>query len=360
MGIDDLITVLAHYKLPSGDISIKSIKGGRINRTYKVITSSQLDNSESQFVLQMVNSSVFKKPELIMKNLDRLISYSKLKGLDLISTNEGEHWYKADDGSIYRLMKFVPNYPVASNNLNVCFQAGRAVGEFHRQYWKFPYEDLYEVIAGFHDTPSRFKYFDSILESTSPERLAQARLEIKFAIENNSLASLIIKKLVSGVIPWRVTHNDTKIDNVLFTSGGIAICLIDFDTVMAGAVAWDIGDAIRSLANNVAEEETNIEKVSFLYYRFYSYLKGYASVMDGVLEPAEVMSLSDGCIVIAYEQGLRFLTDYLNNDQYYDTSYPNQNLIRARIQFELLRHMLVQRKKMETAQKELFPKTLSG
>lgn len=360
MGTEDLIAILAEFKLPEGEITIEPLIGGRINQTFKVATSSLLDNTESLFVMQMVNSSVFKMPELIMKNLDRLISYSKLKGLDLIATNEGRYWYKANDGNFYRLMKFVPNYPVASHNLEVCFQAGRSVGEFHQQYWQFPWEDLYEVIAGFHDTPSRLKYFESILESTSPELLELARLEIQFALEHSSLASLITKKLKTGAVPFRVTHNDTKIDNVLFNSDGIAICLIDFDTVMPGAVAWDIGDAIRSLANSVTEEEVDVNKVSFLYDRFFCYLTGYASEMDGFLLPDEVMSLTDGCLVIAYEQGLRFLTDFLSHDQYYKTSYSNQNLLRTRIQFALLRHMLAQKEKMETAQKELFPKSLNG
>ena len=355
MALDALTTVLEHFLLPPGNITIESITGGRINQSYKVSVSSMKGEEKSSFVLQVINSSVFENPDLIMRNLDKLLSHSRLKGLDLVPTREGELWYIGLGGEFYRVMRYVDHSPSRVENQDLYYQAGRAVSEFHLQYWEFPSGKLNEVIENFHHTPSRFQFFETVLSTASDDRINLAQNEIVFVRKNKFLANIITKQLESGNLPYRVTHNDTKIDNILFSDEGQAICLIDFDTVMPGAIAWDIGDSVRSMANSVGEEETNIEKVEFLQKRFEDFISGYASVMDGKILPREVSSLLQGCLVIVYEQGLRFLTDYLNNDQYYGASYPTQNLTRAQIQFALLKQMLSKREIMERVVTEIFP-----
>ena len=357
MGNAALIDILTQFRIPKGDITVQTIKGGRINATYKVTisTEKQLD---SEYVLQVINSAVFHQPEIIMQNLNLLAQSmvgEELKSLSFIHTNQGTSWHIGADGQLYRVMPYIENSEPDRSQAVVFYEAGKAVGEFHAAFWDFPADKLVPVIPDFHHTEKRFQSFEQIRVSAKPDRVEAAGNEISFLLEYQSLAKQIIQPLETGKLPLRVTHNDTKIENILFSAAGEHICLIDFDTVMPGAAAWDFGDSIRSMTNLATEEETDMQQVRFSFERFVAYAQGYAAVMDNKITPEEAESLIAGCLVITYEQGLRFLTDYLNNDQYYPINYPQQNLVRARVQLTLLRQMLEQQQKMGTAIKELFP-----
>jgi thiamine kinase-like enzyme len=354
MGTDEILMAVGEFFLPPGSISIESLEGGRINETFLVVVSSYIDNKQSRFILQIINQEVFVEPWLIMQNLSQLADYSRSKGIDLVKTKTGQNWYEDKHGNFIRMLNYVDHVTPDITREKISFQSGCVVGAFHKQYWGFPVDQLHEVIKGFHHTPSRYGFFVNSLHQSSSERINMAADEIQYAKAKKQLATYITDPLDKGIISYHVTHNDTKVENILFSSLQKGICLIDFDTVMPGAIAWDVGDSIRSMANSVDEEETDLSKVDFLNECFCAYMSGYASKMRGLLPREEILSLVDGCLVIVYEQGLRFLTDYLQHDKYYDVSYPQQNLIRAKIQFELLKRMLEQRPAMDRVVADLF------
>jgi N-acetylhexosamine 1-kinase len=351
-------TILNQFTLPTGQYLIEPIKSGRINQTYLVNILDRSSHVTYRYILQSINTKVFKEPQIIMNNMELLVNFHPIPGLALIRTLSGKLWLKTFDDKYYRLTRFVENVEPSQFELSTILEAGRAVGEFHQRFLSFPVQQLTPVIDGFHHTPTRVKYFFEILSHAPVERVTSAKEEINFFKEYTELAGVITTKLEDLTIPYRVTHNDTKIDNILFNDIGKAICLIDFDTVMPGAIAWDVGDSIRSMANMVDEEERNIEKVRFCIDHFIAFIKGYASVMDGYLTVGEVESLIPGCFVISYEQGLRFLTDYLNCDQYYPINYYNQNLVRAKVQIEFLKQLMAHQKAMETGIKNQFSRSL--
>lgn len=350
---EEVVTIVKKFQIPAGTINVTPITNGRINMTYKV-TVTKPNGVIEYFVLQKINEKIFPDPVSIMENLQKLASFHPYPGLELTLTAEGDGWIIEADG-LYRLMTYIDNVNPDQRANQTYFEAGKAVGTFHRQYWNYDSSTLYPAIKDFHHTPKRLVQFLKAVEFASATRVKDGQSEIHFIEEMQSLGDAIINKLERGVIPYRVTHNDTKLDNILFDLAGNSICLVDFDTVMAGTIAWDVGDAIRSMANLSTEEEQDLSKVGFDFKRFHSFMAGYSRSMDPFLSRDETLSLVDGCLVLTFEQGLRFLTDFLNHDQYYPVRYENQNLIRARVQLKLLADMLKVKPKMDRLIQELFP-----
>ena len=218
--------------------------------------------------------------------------------------------------------------------------AGRAFGTFVRNLSGFPAEELYEVIANFHNTESRFSDFKKALENNYENRKDNVKEEIEFVLSREKYTSKVVSKLKSGEIPLRVTHNDTKLNNVLMdVDTNRAVCVIDLDTIMPGSLLYDFGDAIRSGCNTGLEDEKDLSKVSFDIDLFESFSKGFLEGIGDNITKEEMELLPFAGILMTYECGMRFLGDYLNGDVYFKTQYPEHNLVRCRTQFKLVRDM---------------------
>lgn len=359
MLFDKILAVVRLFELPDGKICLTPIHSGRINYTYH-ISVIEPAGCVGEYILQEINVDVFPNPHLIMQNLDQLLQHHHYPGLDLVKSTNGKTWVSDSNGRYFRMFSYIENSaPSHTPDSHIYFEAGEAVGVFHSRFWNFDARLLHPTIAGFHDTPKRLARFLDVVERAATQVLHEAQKEISFVKNWSGIAHLITQKLSTGVIPYRVTHNDTKLENILFDQAGNAISLIDFDTVMPGAIAWDVGDSIRSMANRASEEETDVTKAGLQFPHFQAFISGYAGIMDGYLSVEEVNSLVEGCLVIPYEQGMRFLTDYLQGDQYYSIQYPNQNLIRSRIQFKFLTEVLSRKEEMNIFLRKAFPLSLS-
>ncbi|MDO4765548.1 MAG: aminoglycoside phosphotransferase family protein [Eubacteriales bacterium] len=327
-------------------ISAEPYGGGHINDTYKVVYKD--GNKENLYILQRINSNVFKNPEQVMENIGKVTAYlnkmemdSQYEVMELIYTKDNQTFYR-EDGDFYRAFVFVKDavsYDY-SKDLETIFESGKAFGNFQKMLANFPLDELHETIPNFHHTYERYKTFCKSLEKDAHFRKDECLNEIKFALGHEDLTHLVVDEMEKGTVPVRVTHNDTKINNVLFdVNSGKGKCVIDLDTVMPGSALYDYGDSIRSSAATAIEDEPDLEKVWWDKDRFTAFTKGYLSEMAGALTEKEKELLPYAGILITYEIGLRFLTDYLDGDTYFKIHYPTHNLVRAKNQFKFVADM---------------------
>jgi len=320
----------------------KPFGNGHINDTY-LVTSPQ-----GSFILQRVNPKVFDTPVLV-KNLSRLFlalqAYEKSTGRKLtpalLKNNDGDFHTLDTEGAAWRLMEYFPgcrSYAL-SPDTDISYRAARAVGHFQLFLNTLPPDEFGETIPSFHNTPGRLEMFLQTLASTPPALKKQAQEEIAFCLDNQSIAREMKTLLNSGGLPVRVTHNDAKLENVLFTADGNAL-IIDLDTIMPGTVLFDYGDLVRSFTSPAKEDEPDISKVKFRIPHFEALTKGYLEPLKNTLTAVEKRSLLLGAKAIIYEQTLRFLNDFLLGNVYYKTAYPEHNLIRTRTQIKLLNDIL--------------------
>lgn len=318
------------------------IGAGHINRTFRITS-----NEGRQYILQRINTNVFKDVDVLMDNIVKVTEHLKAKGCDertsmtVIPAKDGRNYIKASDGSFWRMLIYI--------NDSLCLQAPRttedfrqsavAFGHFQSLLLDFPVKDLKETIPGFHNTVNRFRQLHSSIETASRERRDTAQEDIKFLRQREEIAGNLLRKQAKVDLPTRVTHNDTKLNNVLLDpQTGKALCVIDLDTVMPGLNAYDFGDAIRFGASTAAEDERDLRKVNLDLEMVKVFTEGFTEACPDLTE-AEVKALPWGALTITLEQAARFLTDYLNNDIYYPTDYPEHNLVRARTQIKLCREM---------------------
>lgn len=252
-------------------------------------------------------------------------------------------------GNYWRVYKFIDGataYQKIENDKDF-YTCGIAFGEFQQLLSEYPAEKLHETIVNFHNTPSRFADFKKALAEDKAGRASSVKSEIDFVLSHECKADAITSKLASGELPWRVTHNDTKLNNILIDDvTKEAKCVIDLDTVMPGAVAYDFGDCIRFGASTAAEDETDLSKVEVDLHLFEVFAKGYLATANKFLTPAEKDSLVTGAYLMTLECGVRFLTDYLNGDVYFKIHRENHNLDRCRTQFKLVSDMEAKEDKM--------------
>ena len=220
------------------------------------------------------------------------------------------------------------------------YQSACSFGHFLKQLGEYPAEKLHETIPDFHNTVKRFEAFSTALQRDVKNRARTCRPEISFVLDREKDCAVLTTKMENGELPLRVTHNDTKLNNILFDSeSGNGLCIIDLDTIMPGIAANDFGDSIRFGASTGEEDERDLDKVHFDIYLYQLYVKGYLETAGDVLTPEELESLPWGARIITLECGIRFLTDYLQGDVYFKTAYPDHNLVRARTQFRLVKEM---------------------
>lgn len=316
---------------------------GHINTTYV--------DSDCRYILQRINSTIFPETDRLMDNIKAVTDFVRKKvaeaggdpdreTLTVVPTADGKSYYKADDGSAWRMYVFIQDsYSVTvSRNPRELYEAGKAFGRFQRMLSDFPADELYESIKNFHNTPWRIENLKTAIAEDLAGRAKDVREEIEFALSREKDASVVTDAIEDGGIQLRVTHNDTKINNVLFDKAtDKGLCVIDLDTVMPGSMLYDFGDTLRSGATTAAEDETDLSLVKFDLVAFKSFAEGFLSETAEVLTKKEIELLPFSAKLMTYECGCRFLTDHLNGDTYFKIHREGHNLDRARSQFALVR-----------------------
>ena len=319
-----------------------SYGNGHINDTYLA--------TMPRYILQRINTSIFSDPDLLMENIDNVTGFLREKiaadggnpdrgTLTIIPAKDGGRYYRLDEGNVFRMYRFVEGTKTIedSKTLEDLYEAGAGFGHFQKLLADFPVGKLHETIRDFHHTPKRVRALEEAVRLDRVGRVGSVEREIAFALENASWADAVVKGMEEGRIPVRVTHNDTKINNILFDQvSGKAVCVIDLDTVMPGSMLYDFGDALRMGGSTGAEDEVDLDRVWFQVESFEAFAKGYLSEMKEALTEEERMLLPFSVKLMTYECGIRFLTDYLNGDTYFKIHREHHNLDRARNQFELV------------------------
>jgi hypothetical protein len=326
--------------------------GGHINDTFAV-TCKREDGSIKRYILQRINTNVFKNPVQLMENIVGVTNFIgkviKENGgdpmretLTVISTKDGHNWYEDSEGGFWRTYHFIEDtltYNKVENKEDF-YNSARAFGKFQMLLADYPAETLHETIPNFHDTADRFAKFKEALEEDVCGRAQNVSREIDFVLKREEDTHRLVDLLKEGKLPLRVTHNDTKMNNVLIDRAtGEGICVIDLDTVMPGLSLYDYGDSIRFGATYAAEDEQDLSKVNFDLELFEVYTKGYLEVAGEVLTPCEIQNMPMGAKMMTLECGIRFLTDYLSGDTYFRIHRENHNLDRCRTQFKLVADM---------------------
>ena len=332
-------------------ISAREYGDGHINDTF--LLTYQTAAGPAEYVLQRINKNIFTDSEGLMANMKAITEYIrdlvKREGgdprrevLTIVPTRDGKTHHVDGEGYCWRTTLLIPDvfsYSVVVDGEQLC-ETGRAFGHFVKTLDRFDAATLKETIPDFHNTKKRFETFRRAVQEDKWGRKEDASAEIEFAMRYGSFVSTLVDQLESGELPLRVTHNDTKINNVLMDkTTGKAICVVDLDTVMPGLVAYDFGDSIRSGTNPADEDERDLSKVRMDIGLYEAFAKGYLSEAGDILTEKEVLSLPVGAKMITLECGIRFLTDYLEGDHYFKTHRPGQNLDRTRTQFKMVADM---------------------
>lgn len=324
---------------------------GHINETYLLTTTGE-DGKLRKYILQRVNSNLFKDVARLMNNIYLVTEFARKKiaerggdpdreSLTVVKTKDGGLFY-TDGTNYFRIYLFIDAataYQVVEKPEHF-YQSAVAFGNFANLLAEFDASSLYEPLPDFHNTVKRFENLKKAIAENKSGRADKVADEIKFALAHESLVGKIVYQLEKGIIPCKVTHNDTKLNNVLIDDAtGKAVAVIDLDTIMPGTVVYDFGDSIRFGCNPAAEDEKDLSKVNFDINLFEQYVKGYLSALKGSMTVAEAKNLALGAIMMTYECGIRFLTDYLDGDVYFRVKREEHNLDRTRTQFKLVSDM---------------------
>ena len=345
----NLIEIIKAFPEYGKYVGYRPVTDGHINDTYVVKYEAE-DGTILRYLLQRINVNVFKKPVELMENVCGVTSFlrEKIKAeggdptretLTVYPAKDGKNYFMAEDGGCWRMYNYVDDtYSINELTSPEDFKsAALSFGNFQNQLADYPIDTLHETIPNFHNTPSRFKDFIEALNKNASGRKDAAKPEIDFVLEREKDCSVITDLLNCGDLPLRVTHNDTKLNNVLFdnkTKRGI--CVVDLDTVMPGSSLYDFGDSIRFGANTAAEDETDLSKVSLSLEYFKAYVEGYLETAGTALTENEIKYLPFAAKLLTLECGIRFLGDFINGDVYFKIDYPEHNLVRARTQFKLV------------------------
>ena len=339
--IDPKLAAIVDQFAIDGDVKgITAYGDGHINVTFLINTD------QHRYILQKMNTDIFPDTVHLMRNIELVTAYLRSKNqetLDIVPTKDGASYIENEevDGAwrIYKFIEGTISYNLVPN-ADVFRESGAAFGEFQNFLAGFDASQLTETIAHFHDTPSRFRDFKAALEADKMGRAETCKPEVDFFLAHEDQYSRIMDGLADGSVPLRVTHNDTKLNNILFDkTTGEGLCVIDLDTVMPGLAANDFGDSIRFGANHCAEDEADLSKVNFSMELFEIYTKGFLQAAGEAFTPLEKQTLPWGAKLMTMECGMRFLADYLEGNHYFHINYETQNLNRARTQFKLTADM---------------------
>jgi hypothetical protein len=346
----DLKPVFCAFNAEGDYLRAKKFGSGHIHDTYKIET---VGSHSHNYILQRINRVVFNDVETLQRNIEVVTSHIRSKlsvipgsdpvrqCLSMIPTRSGERWHADQNGNFWRLFIYIENhrsYDIVDSPQKA-YEGGRAIGRFVNMLSDLPADSIAETIPYFHNVEKRL---DNFLKSISDDRVQRAALakDLTAEILNRAGEMKVIVRLgEEGKIPIRITHNDTKFNNVLLDENDKALCVIDLDTVMPGYVHYDYGDAIRTAASTAAEDETNLSLVSISLPLFESWTAGFLGETKQILTSEEKKWLAFAPRLITYTQALRFLTDYIDGDIYYKVRHPGHNLERATAQFSLLKNM---------------------
>ncbi len=347
-----------NFNLNGELISYERITNGNVNSTYKV--SFRNDNQIDDYLFQKINVVAFHRPEEIMQNIDQVTShihehFPEDETLIFYSGEDKKNYYYDEDDSFWRVMNYVDSitYNTCDDN-EIIKSVGEAFGHFAMQLSDFDGSTLFETIPDFHNTEKRLQTFLDDVKEYAGKRTNEIAHEISYIEEVKDLATLLSHKYNNNELPVRVTHNDTKCNNVLFDKKTFKpIVVIDYDTIMPGMTIYDFGDAVRSIANNILEDEEDLSKVFLDIEKFKAFSDGYFSETKNTLTNEEIESMALGAFSITIELASRFLDDYIKGDVYFHIDYPKQNLNRGRCQLALAKDMLTHIDEMNDIIKEM-------
>ncbi len=335
--------ILRAFDLDGRPVHRERYGSGHINETYRVVT----DRAHA-YILQKINRAVFPDIPGLMRNIESVTGYLRRhekdprRVLTLVPTLSGGSFHVSPDGEYWRVYEFVTDSLCLdrAETAEDFRQSGAAFGQFQRQLAGFPAETLTEVIPGFHDTVNRYRLLRRALEEDRAGRVRYLEPEIEWYLSREGEAGENLDKLRKGLLPLRVTHNDTKLNNVMLDAvTRTPLCVIDLDTVMPGLAANDFGDSIRFGASTAPEDEKDLSRVLLSRDLFRAYTEGFLGACASALTPEEISSLLPGAKLMTLECGVRFLTDEINGNIYFHVNYPGQNLDRARTQMKLVKEM---------------------
>lgn len=347
----DFAKLLSNFEIGGEFVSCEPYGSGLINRTYAAVFSE--GGKRKRYIVQRINTVLFKNVDGLMNNIRLVTEFNRAEiekrngdpdreSLTLVFTKDGKPYYRAENGDCYRVYVFIEDakgYDVVEKPEHF-YESAVAFGKFAMLLDRFDSSKLFEVLPDFHNTVKRFANFRKSLEADKFNRAKDVKKEIEFALAHENITHKIVDLLASGKMPSRVTHNDTKLNNVLIdTRTDKAICVIDLDTMMSGSVCYDFGDSIRFGCNPCLEDTPETDKVVFDMPLFETYTQGYLSVFGDTITKLERENLPMGAILMTYECGIRFLTDYLDGDVYFRKTREGQNIDRTRSQFKLVSDM---------------------
>lgn len=344
--------VLAAYDFQAAIVGTARTGQGHINDTFCVYTQNS-DGDCRRYILQRVSAAAFKNPDRLMQNIVGVTEYLRRQieaaggdpdreTLTVVRTRTGGSYYTDSEGSAWRAYPFIEGTACLqqADTPELFYASAKAFGKFQYMLRDYPADTLFETIERFHDTENRLALLKQTLQADPCGRAGDVRPELEFVRAHEADCSVCMQALRDGILPLRVTHNDTKLNNVLIDKAtGEAICVIDLDTVMPGLSCNDFGDSIRFGANHSAEDERDLSKVNFDLSLYEIYTKGFLEAANHALTDAELAYLPWGAKLMTLECGIRFLTDYLDGDHYFHIQRKEQNLDRARTQFKLVSDM---------------------
>jgi len=359
---DKLLEVSRLFRIDYEYLGYETIQMGNVNRTYKV-NFLLPEGKPKSFLVQNVNTYAFRNPVGLMDNIDKVTEHIRAKKPGQLALHfhhtADRKTYVEDGSNFWRMTNYVPSVTFnAVTDMNIVRNAGKAFGEFQMDLADFDIKELVETIPGFHNTRQRYEKLISSIREDKAGRAAEVQEEIEFLMSVQDQACKLTDMLNAGELPLRVTHNDTKINNVLFHPGTKdAMIVIDLDTVMPGLIGHDFGDAIRFAANFVEEDCRNYDKVGINLEVFRAFAEGFLSMTAKTMTEAEVETLALSSFVLTAELATRFLADYLDGDLYFKTNAPDHNLVRTRCQIALAKDMLKHMDEMNAIVRACVEKT---
>ena len=346
-----------NFKLEGEIISAIPFGSGHINDTFKITTDAAKNNL---YLLQRINHHIFQDVDGLMKNIELVCQHLKQKlahlgddevlkrTMTIVQTHDGKNYYRNEQGEYWRVFILIPDtrsYDILETT-EQAFSGGMAFGQFQKQLSDLDPKKIVEVLPNFHNIEFRINNLKEAIEKNPVGRLVDVQDLLDYIFEREEKMRTILELGRAKKLPLRITHNDTKFNNVLLDSDDNVQCVIDLDTVMPGYVAYDFGDAIRTIINSAAEDEADLEKIVLNIPLFQAFTAGYLSEARDFLTETEIDSLISAVHLLPYMQAVRFLTDYINGDTYYKIAYPEHNLVRTKSQLKLVHELEVNNEKL--------------
>ncbi len=349
--------IISHFKTHEGKYNVKPFGSGHINDTF---IARHIHNTPSVYLLQKINHFVFKDIDGLTGNMIAVTNHLKSKiaelpgsdpqkeVLTLIEGEDGKYYYNDEEGNYWRMTYFLENtnsYDLVTTSQQA-YQGGMAFGKFQRLLSDLNPDGLVDTIPNFLNIEKRLIDFNNAIDKDAVGRLKSVLTEVEFLQTRSAQMNDILRLGRAGILPLRITHNDTKFNNILLDENNEIQCVIDLDTVMPGYVAYDFGDAIRTIINTAMEDEADLDAIQLNILLFSGFTQGYLSQTHLFITDAELNSLMSGVLLMPYMQSIRFLTDYLEGDVYYKTSFNEHNLQRAKAQIQLFKLLETNRQKL--------------